>query len=169
MRIRFLCAAVLAAAQAATVSAQTPAASPAGDGWVALSVADYLRLRDQANPRLPPTPGLPARVTVSETSYTLIAGEGLATGTAELTIDVLDDGWVEVPLPPALFVRAARLGGRPLALTGSGPAGDGKAGAGRRILLSRKGRAVVSLDVAIPITETAGNEGFGPAKAARCA
>ena len=123
MRNRILCASVLAAAHAATAGAQpAPAPLPAGDGWVALTIADYLKLRDQANPRPAPPPPPPARATVSETAYELTAGEGLATGTAELAIDVLDDGWVEVPLPASLFVRAARLGGRPLAITDSRPA-----------------------------------------------
>jgi hypothetical protein len=161
MRIRSLCAALLVVAHAAPAFAQPPSAA-AADGWVALPVADYLKLRDLANPRPTPPPALPARVAVSDTAYTLVAGDGLATGTAELTIDVLDDGWVEVPLPPSLFVRAARLNGRPLALTGGAPDGSGSGGGpgGRRMLLSRKGRTVVSLDVALPITETAANEGI---------
>ena len=167
MRNRILCAAVLAAAHAATVGAQpAPAPLPAGDGWVALTIADYLKLREQANPRPAPPPPPPARATVSETAYDLVAGEGLATGTAELAIDVLDDGWVEVPLPASLFVRAARLGGRPLPISDGRQAANaspgvlpGSPGSGtRRILLSRRGRSLVTLDVAVPIAETAGNE-----------
>jgi hypothetical protein len=160
MRNRILCAAVLAAAHAVTVGAQpAPAPLPAGDGWVALTIADYLKLRDLANPRPVPLPPPPARATVSETAYELIAGEGLATGTAELVIDVLDDGWVDVPLPASLFVRAARLGSRPLAITDGRQAPDGSPEPGaRRILLSHRGRSVVTLEVAVPIAETAGTE-----------
>jgi hypothetical protein len=160
MRIRILCAALLATAHAAAASAQLATVPlPAGDGWVALTIADYLKLRDQANPRPLPPVAPPARATVSETAYQLTAGEGLATGTADLAIDVLDDGWVEVPLPASLFVRSARMGGRPLALTdGRGSADATQAPGGRRILLSRKGRSLVTLDVAVPIGETAGNE-----------
>lgn len=158
MRIRILCAALLAVAHAATTTSAQPAtpAVPAGDGWVALSIADYLKLRDQAHPRPPTPPGPPARATVSDTHYELAAGDGLATGTAELTIDVFDDGWVEIPLPPSLFVRAARLGSRPLALADGRSAADGASPGTRRILLSQKGRAVVSLEIAVPIAETAG-------------
>ncbi len=165
MRIPILCAAVLAAAHAATAVAQpAPAPLATGDGWVALTIADYLKLRDQANPKPPPPLPPPARATVSEMAYELTAGDGLATGIAELVIDVLDDGWIEVPLPPSLFVRAARLGGRPLAIVdGRGAsegrnASDGAAAGSRRILLSRKGRSLVTLDVAVPIAETAGTE-----------
>ena len=160
MRIRILCATVLAVAHAATAGAQpAPVPLPASDGWVALTIADYLKLREQANPRPAPPPPLPARATVSETAYVLIAGDGLATGTAELAIDVLDDGWVEVPLPASLFVRAARLGGRPLPITDGRASGGASPGPGtRRILLSRRGRSLVTLDVALPIVETAGSE-----------
>ncbi len=161
MRIRILCAAVLAVAHAATAGAQAvPAPLPTGDGWVALTIADYLKLREQANPRPTPPSPPPARATVSETAYELTAGEGLATGTAELAIDVLDDGWIEVPLPASLFVRAARLGGRPLAIADGARHGRRIGGLrrSRRILLSRKGRSLVTLDVAVPIAETAGNE-----------
>jgi hypothetical protein len=157
MRIRILCAALLAVAHAATTFAQ-PALPvvPAGDGWVALTIADYLKLRDQAHPRPPAPPAPPARATVSDTHYELAAGDGLATGTAELTIDVFDDGWVEIPLPPSLFVRAARLGSRPLVVTDGRSAADGASPGTRRILLSQKGRSVVSLDIAVPIAETTG-------------
>jgi hypothetical protein len=165
MRNRILCAAVLAAAHAVTANAQpTPAPLSSGDGWVALTIADYLKLRDLANRRPAPPPPPPARATVSDTAYVLIAGEGLATGTAELAIDVLEDGWVDVPLPASLFVRAARLGGRPLPITdapasGGGVSAGGLTGSGtRRILLSHRGRSLVTLDVAVPIAETGGNE-----------
>ena len=145
MRNPILCAAVLAAAHAATAGAQpAPAPLPAGDGWVALTIADYLKLRDQANPRPAPPPPPPARATVSETAYELTAGEGLATGTAELAIDVLDDGWVEVPLPASLFVRAARLGGRPLAITDSRQAAGASPGACRAHRGRDLGRAASS-------------------------
>ena len=56
MWTRFLCAAALvSAASGATVFAQAPPATPAGDGWVVLTVADYLALREKANPRAPRT------------------------------------------------------------------------------------------------------------------
>ena len=160
MRIRILCAAVLTAAHAATASAQpAPVPVSTADGWVALTIADYLKLREQANPK-PIVPAPPSvRATVSEAAYQLTAGDGLATGTAELAIDVLDEGWVEIPLPPSLFVQSARLGGRPLAMADGRGTADGPHGGGpRRILLSRKGRSLVTLDVAVPIAETAGNE-----------
>ena len=153
------CAMAVVSIAPGTTFAQSPppaaaAAAPA-DGWVVLTVPDYLALRDKANPRGPDPVRPPARATLTETAYTLAAGEGLALGTAELTIDVLEDGWVEVPIPQGLVVRAARLGGRPLPLADlEGTRG----GPGRRILLSRKGRTQVALDVAVPIETPAAGE-----------
>jgi hypothetical protein len=151
-------AAVVSVAPGATFAqSPTPAApaASAADGWVVLTVPDYLALRDKANPRGPDPVRPPARATITEIAYTLAAGEGLALGTAELTIDVLEDGWVEVPIPQGLVVRAARLGGRPLPLA---DLAGGRGGPGRRILLSRKGRTQVSLDVAVPIETPAAGE-----------
>lgn len=153
-----VCAAAVVSVAPGTTFAQSPppaAAAASADGWVVLTVPDYLALRDKANPRGPDPVRPPARATITETAYTLAAGDGLALGTAELTIDVLEDGWVEVPIPQGLVVRAARLGGRPLPLADL--AGT-RGGSGRRILLSRKGRTQVSLDVAVPIETPAAGE-----------
>lgn len=149
-------AAIVSVAPGATFAQSPPpaAAASSADGWVVLTVPDYLALRDKANPRGPDPVRPPARATITETAYTLAAGDGLALGTAELTIDVLEDGWVEVPIPQGLVVRAARLGGRPLPLADLA----GRGGTGRRILLSRKGRTQVSLDVAVPIETPASGE-----------
>ena len=166
MRNRILCAAVLAAAHAVTAGAQpAPAPLPAGDGWVALTIADYLKLRDQANPRPAPPPPPPARATVSETAYDLIAGDGLATGTptrhrrprrrlgrrAPARVAVRAGG---PPRRPAPADHRRPAGSRCLA--GHSP-GSGPGSGTRRILLSRRGRSLVTLDVAVPIAETAGN------------
>jgi hypothetical protein len=56
-------------------------------------------------------------------------------------------------------VRAARVGGRPLAIAERRATADGGSEPGvRRMLLAAKGRSLVTLDVALPIGETAGNE-----------
>jgi len=153
-------AVVVSAAPGATFAQSAPpsaASATAADGWVVLTVPDYLALREKANPRGPDPVRPPARATITETDYALAAGDGLALGTAELTIDVLEDGWVEVALPQGLVVRAARLAGRPVPLADLANPRSGQ-GAGRRILLSRKGRTVVSLDVAVPIETLAAGE-----------
>ena len=168
MRNRDLCAAVLAAAHAATAGAQpAPAPLPAGDGWVALTIADYLKLRDQANRR--PAPPLRRRRARDGVRHRLRADRGRG-------------GWPR-GRPSSRSTSSTTAGsrcrcprrcscGRPASAAGrwrSRTAGSGRRLAGRlagasmgsgsrRILLSRRGRSLVTLDVAVPIAETAGNE-----------
>jgi hypothetical protein len=66
-----------------------------------------------------------------------------------LTIDVLRDGWVKVPIPAGLMVRDARLDGQPVALIEGPPA---------HVVLSRTGRMVLALDISLPLTASAGVE-----------
>ena len=56
---------------------------------------------------------------------TCTSPESLAAGRASLTVDVLKDGWVRVPVPAGLLVREARLDGKPLSLV---PSAQGKSG-----------------------------------------
>jgi hypothetical protein len=67
-----------------------------------------------------------------------------------LTVDVLKDGWVRVPIPGGLLVREARLDGKLVSLVDGG---DHPAA-----LLEKRGRAVLALDVALPVTSASGNE-----------
>src|SRR5213082_1592161 len=55
------------------------------------------------------------------------SGGELASGRATLTIDVLKDGWVRVPIPAGLLVREARLDGKLVSLVSDG-SGSGKGG-----------------------------------------
>jgi hypothetical protein len=70
-------------------------------------------------------------------------------GRALLTVDVLRAGWVKVPIPSGLMVRDARLDGQPLPLVEGPPA---------HVVLSRTGRAVLSLELVLPIAGSAGAE-----------
>jgi hypothetical protein len=67
----------------------------------------------------------------------------------------LKDGWVRVPVPPGLLVREARLDGKLVSLV---PGASGKAGSQLSALLSHSGRAVLLLDIAIPVTALTGEE-----------
>src|SRR5688500_15531480 len=79
-------------------------------------------------------------------------------GRALLTVDVLRDGWVKVPIPAGLMVRDARLEGQPVPLIEGPPA---------HVMLSRQGRAVLSLDISLPLASAAGSESISlPASAA---
>jgi hypothetical protein len=93
--------------------------------------------------------------TLTRVDYDLrIAGE-LATGRASLTVDVLKDGWVRVPVPSGLLVREARLDGKLVSLVSGGP---GKSSNQLSAVLAHAGRAVLLLDVALPVNASAGEE-----------
>ncbi len=124
-------------------------------GWVVIPVDEYQSLRARAYPseRVPEPP--PVDATLTRVDYDLrIAGE-LATGRASLTVDVLKDGWVRVPIPPGLLVREARLDGKLVSLVADAP---GKGGNRPAAMLAHAGRAVLLLDIALPVNASAGEE-----------
>ncbi|HEX6738131.1 MAG TPA: hypothetical protein VF310_07675 [Vicinamibacteria bacterium] len=117
-----------------------------GDGVVVLPVNEYQALREKAYPAPRPSAPPPVEATLTRVDYDLHVGRDAATGEARLTVDVLKEGWVRVPLPAGLLVREARLEGRPVPFLGE------------EVLLGRTGRAVLSLEVAVPVTAQAGLE-----------
>jgi hypothetical protein len=121
-------------------------------GWVVISVPDYRALRVKAYPaeREPEPP--PVDATLTRVDYDLRADTDLAAGRATLTVDVLKNGWVRVPIPAGLFVREARLDGKPLAL--APPVAGGKEAGQFSALLSHPGRSVITLDIALPIASS---------------
>jgi hypothetical protein len=132
--------------------AQESAHSP---GWVVISVPDYHALRVKAFPaeREPEPP--PVDATLTRVDYDVRADSDFASGTATLTVDVLKNGWVRVPIPSGLFVREAKLDGKPLSLASLSASKD----AGQlSALLSHPGRAVITLAIALPIATSAGEE-----------
>jgi hypothetical protein len=132
--------------------AQTAAHSP---GWVVLPVDEYRTLHARAYPseREPEPP--PVEVTLTRVDYDLRINGDLASGRATLTVDVLKDGWVRVPIPSGLLVREARLDGKLVSLV---PSASGKAGGQLSALLSHPGRAILLLDIALPVAISAGEE-----------
>ena len=146
--------AVLAALSilAANCSAQTAEHSP---GWVVLPVEEYRTLHARAYPaeREPEPP--PVDATLTRVDYDLRINGELAAGRATLTIDVLKDGWVRVPIPPGLLVREARLDGKLVSLV---PGAISKSPSQFSALLSHSGRAVLLLDIALPVSSSAGEE-----------
>jgi hypothetical protein len=121
-------------------------------GWVVIPVSEYQALRTKA---YPPEPNVdrPLEATLSKVDYDLRIEGALASGPATLTVDVLKDGWVRVPIPQGLLVRESRMDGRPVALV---PA-IGRAGQ-LQAVFSRRGRSVLTLDLAFPISLTNGEE-----------
>ncbi|HXJ86839.1 MAG TPA: hypothetical protein VMS18_08500 [Candidatus Binatia bacterium] len=124
-------------------------------GWVVIPVEEYRVLRAKAYPVEHDPEPPPLDATLTRVDYDLhISGE-LAQGHANLTVDVLKDGWVRVPVPTGLLVREARLDGKQVPLV---PGPQGKGAGHLCALLSRPGRAVLVLDVDVPVTTSSGNE-----------
>jgi len=131
---------------------QTTSHSP---GWVVLPVDEYRTLHARAYPieRDPEPP--PVEATLTRVDYDLRIDGELASGRASLTVDVLKDGWVRVPIPAGLLVREARLDGKLVSLV---PGVGGKAGSQLSALLSHSGRAALLLDIAFPVASATGEE-----------
>jgi hypothetical protein len=124
-------------------------------GWVVIPVDEYRVLRAKAYPVEHDPEPPPTDATLTRVDYTLHVAGDLAAGRATLTVDVLKDGWVRVPVPAGLLVREARLEGKPVSLV---PGAPGKNGAHLSALLSRAGRFELLLDVDVPVTSSAGDE-----------
>jgi hypothetical protein len=143
---------LLALCPAVQLLAQDPNHSP---GWVVISVPEYRALRVKAYPaeREPEPP--PVDATLTRVDYDLRVDTDLASGRATLTVDVLKNGWVRVPIPAGLFVREAKLDGKSLSLA---PPAAGKDASQLSALLSHPGRSVITLEIALPISSSAGEE-----------
>ena len=148
----------LAAVLLSVAVAQTPekpTEAPHTAGWVVISVDEYKVLRAKAYPVEHDPEPPPIDATLTRVDYDLQITGDLAEGHANLTVDVLKDGWVRVPVPSGLLVREARLDGKLVSLVPS-PAGKG---AGHvSALLSHPGRSVLTLDIDVPVTTSTGDE-----------
>lgn len=121
-------------------------------GWVVIPVTEYQTLRGRA---YPPEYEVESTLeaTLTRVDYDLRIDGALASGRATLTVDVLKDGWVRVPIPPGLLVRESRMDGHSVALVPVA-ARPGQLSA----VFSRRGRSVLNLDLAFPIASTGGEE-----------
>jgi hypothetical protein len=133
-------------------SAQTALHAP---GWVVITIGDYRNLHAKAYPPDREPEGPPVDATLTRVDYDLHIDGDLAAGRASLTVDVLKDGWVRVPIPAGLLVREAKLDGKLVSLV---PGAPGKGANQLSALLSRPGRSVLLLDIALPVVSTAGEE-----------
>jgi len=123
-------------------------------GWIAIPANEYTALRDRAFPARYEVDGPAADATLTRVDYDLRVNGDSAVGRATLTIDVLKEGWVRIPIPTGLFVREATMDGKPVTLVTSS---TGKAQT-TAAMLSQKGRAVLQLEVAFPVVSTSGEE-----------
>ena len=124
-------------------------------GWVVISVDDYRVLRAKAYPVEHDPEPPPLDATLTRVDYDLHVLGDLASGRANLTVDVMKDGWVRVPVPTGLLVREARLDGKMVSLV---PGAPGKGSTHLCALLSHGGRSVLTLDVDVPVTANTGDE-----------
>lgn len=133
--------------------AQTSATVP--DGWVVLPVSEYVALRKAALPsEAEPVPP-PVEATLTRIDYDLKVDGELASGEVKLTVDVIKEGWVRLALPGGLMVREAKLDGRQVTLvTHPGEKGPGSG----ELLLSKTGRAILSLKIVAPVATVAGTD-----------
>jgi len=128
-------------------------AQDGASGWVVIPVNEYGALHTKAFPvNREPEPA-PVEATLSRVDYDLRVNGTLASGRANLTVDVLKEGWVRVPIPAGLLVREARLNGNLASLVPSGAGGNQLSA-----MLSKRGRSVLLLDVALPVVATATDE-----------
>ncbi|MBN1566651.1 MAG: hypothetical protein JXA73_02315 [Acidobacteria bacterium] len=144
-----LCAAIIVFAFCSSASAQESRAT----GWIAIPAAEYQALRAKAYPVEPEPEAPPVQATLTRIDYDLRINGELATGQARLTVDVIKDGWVRVPIPSSLLVREAKLDGKLVSLVAGAKATDGKSA-----VFSHQGRAVLVLDIVIPVIAAAANE-----------
>jgi hypothetical protein len=144
-----------AAAQAAPRADEKIVESSHAAGWVVIPVEEYRVLRAKAYPvdHDPEPPPLDA--TLTRVDYDLHVAGDLAAGRASLTVDVLKDGWVRVPVPAGLLVREARLDGKLVSLV---PGEKGKGGTHLSAMLSHAGRFELLLDIDVPVSSSAGDE-----------
>jgi hypothetical protein len=137
------------------IAASCPAQEPRSSGWVVIPVAEYRTLHSKAYPVEPEPEISPVQATLTRIDYDLrIAGE-LAKGRVNLTVDVLKNGWVSVPIPSGLLVREARLDNKLVSLV---PSTSGKSPGQLQAILSHPGRAVLVLEIALPVASSAGSE-----------
>ena len=148
-----LCLFMLATLSCVSTYAQT-ASSPA-PGWVVLPVNEYTALKRAASTTEPEPPPPPVEATLSRIDYDLKIDGDLASGEARLTVDVIKNGWVRVPMPDGLMVRDAQLDGKPVNLV-TRPKEQGPGGLD--LLLSKPGRSVLTLKIVAPVTTVAGTD-----------
>lgn len=124
-------------------------------GWVVIPVDEYRVLRAKAYPAEQNPEPPPLDATLTRVDYDLHVLGDLASGHADLTFDVLKDGWVRVAVPAGLLVREARLDGKLVPLV---PAPQDKSGTHICALLSHAGRSVITLDIDMPVVSAPGDE-----------
>lgn len=135
----------------ATASRSQETRSP---GWVVIPVSEYRTLHARAYPVDQEPEASPVQATLTRVDYELQIRGDVARGRVSLTVDVLKDGWVRVPIPSGLLVREARVDNKLVSLVPS----TGKGGGQLTAILSHAGRSVLVLEIALPVASSTGSE-----------
>jgi hypothetical protein len=130
------------------------AEDPSAPGWVVIPVTEYRTLHNKAYPVEPEPETPPVQATLTRIDYDVHVDGDVATGRVNLTVDVLKDGWVSVPIPSGLLVREARLDNKLVSLVPNKNKGGGQLNA----VLSHAGRSVLVLNIDMPVNATGGTE-----------
>src|SRR6266567_1811404 len=134
LRPFFFCIVAASICWGAAAQAQEKFIDPShAAGWVVIPVDEYRVLRAKAYPVEHDPEPPPLDATLTRVDYDLHVTGELAAGRANLTVDVLKDGWVRVPVPAGLLVREARLDSKLVSLV---PSPQGKGGGHLSALLS---------------------------------
>src|SRR5262245_36231613 len=141
----FVCALCIAT----RATAQTAPIPVPPDVWVVLPVEEYCAIRGRSHPQRAQPAAPPVDSTLTRIDYDLRIENDTVAGRALLTIDVLRDGWTRVQIPAGLMVRDAQLDGQPVPLVEGPPP---------HVILSRAGRVVLTLDISLALTSSAGTE-----------
>jgi hypothetical protein len=156
--LSLLCAAsifLLTSFSPARAEAQARNEDARSSGWVVIPVSEYRSLHSKAYPTEPEPETSPVSATLTRVDYDLqIRGE-VARGRVTLTVDVLKDGWVRVPIPSGLLVREAHLDNKLVSLV---PDTHGRASGQLTAVLSHPGRSILLLEIALPVASSAGSE-----------
>jgi hypothetical protein len=138
------------------VATISPAQEARSSGWVVIPVSEYRALHARAYPVDPEPEASPVQATLTRVDYDLQIRGDVARGRVSLTVDVLKDGWVRVPIPSGLLVREARVDNKLVSLVPP----SSKAGSQLTAVLSHSGRSVLLLEIAVPVASSAGSESF---------
>ena len=136
-------------------SSAAPAQEARSSGWVVIPVSEYRSLHSKAYPLEPEAESSPVSATLTRVDYDLQIRGDVAKGRVSLTVDVLKDGWVRVPIPSGLLVREAHLDNKLVSLV---PDTKGRNSGQLTAILSHVGRSLLLLDIALPVASSAGSE-----------
>ena len=136
-------------------SSAAPAQEARSSGWVVIPVSEYRSLHSKAYPLEPEAESSPVSATLTRVDYDLQIRGDVAKGRVSLTVDVLKDGWVRVPIPSGLLVREAHLDNKLVSLV---PDTKGRNSGQLTAILSHIGRSLLLLDIALPVASSAGSE-----------